>query len=94
MAPCEHADFVANVAVNRLLDTGRFAADIRVGCAHCGEAFRFLGAPAGISYARPMVSVDGTELRCPIEPEGEKRFYRENTIEVEAVGGDDAYNSD
>lgn len=82
MSDCNHVDFEVDVDVNRFLDTGRYQADIRVRCAHCQEPFRFLGTPAGISFARPMVSVTGTELRCPIEPEGETELFAKNVIEV------------
>ena len=88
MSDCKHVDFEAQVNINRMLDTGMFAADVSVKCAHCGEKFCFIGAPAGVSYARPMVSVDGTELRCPIEPQGEPKLYMKNLIEVPPGVGD------
>jgi hypothetical protein len=67
---CEHKDFNARVSVNRLEDTGRFSADIRIQCAACKEPFRFLGVEAGSSPFEPKVSIDGLELRAPIEPQG------------------------
>lgn len=79
---CNHADFEADVIVNRMMDTGGFSADIKVKCAHCGEKFCFIGAPAGMSFARPMVSVDGTELRAPIEPQGEPKLYMKSVFEI------------
>lgn len=66
---CDHADFAASVTVNRLEDTGRFVADVTIECARCGELFRFIGLPSGVSPYAPMVSVDGLELRAPIEPQ-------------------------
>jgi hypothetical protein len=72
--PCPHEDFAATVEVNRLQRsdtdptvTGYFA-DIRVECTQCGEPFRWTGVEAGVSPARPMCSVDETELRAPIRP--------------------------
>lgn len=79
---CAHESFAAEVDVNRLEDTGRFHADVRVRCADCGEAFRFLGVAAGLSWDHPTVSVDGIELHAPIEPEGEKRLARKATFEA------------
>ena len=67
---CDHPDFAARVDVARLMDTGRFAADVRIKCVACGEPFRFLGLAAGLSPYEPRVSVDGLELRAPIEPQG------------------------
>ncbi len=68
MAICKHPDFAARVVVNRLEDTGRFMADVTVNCSACGEPFRFVGVPFGVSMAQPMVSIDGFELRIPIAP--------------------------
>lgn len=70
---CPHDDLEAWVDVNRLTAveggpvTG-YAADIRVKCAQCGEPFRWIGCQAGLSPARPMVSVDEAELRAPLRP--------------------------
>ena len=70
---CPHEDFAASVEVSRLtkVDGGPvdgYSADIRVSCAACGEPFRWIGATAGLSPARPMCSVDETELRAPLRP--------------------------
>lgn len=65
---CPHMNFNARVAVNRLEDVGRFTADVTIECADCGEPFHFKGLPMGSSPDRPMVSVDGLELRAPIGP--------------------------
>lgn len=72
---CDHPDFEAFVDVNRV-GTGdtadgspaAYVADIRVNCAACGEKFRWSGVQAGLSYERPMVSVDETELHAPLRP--------------------------
>lgn len=63
---CPHELFRADVAVNRLSDSGRFNADIRIRCEQCGEPFRFLGLPAGIDLNGAAVSADGTEARLAI----------------------------
>lgn len=70
---CPHEDFVAEVDVNRLSTTeggpiDAYAADVRVRCAACDEPFRWIGVPAGMSGARPMCSVDETELHAPLRP--------------------------
>jgi len=52
--------------VNRLTDSGRFAADVRIKCAQCGEPFRFLGLPCGVDLDGAAVSADGTEARLAI----------------------------
>lgn len=73
-SPCPHETFTAEVAVNRLTDGGgpvtSFMADVRLSCAECGEPFRFVGVPFGVSPGQPCVSVDGRELRLPVLPAG------------------------
>jgi hypothetical protein len=72
---CEHLDFAAEVDVNRI-GTGdtadgmprAYMADVRVRCADCGEPFRWVGVRAGLSFGKPMVSVDETELHAPLRP--------------------------
>lgn len=76
--PCVHADFDAWVEVHRLFGDNTAEADaltvppdsvsvdVRVTCHDCGKAVRFEG-PIGVGVgpgARPMVSLDGTELRA------------------------------
>lgn len=63
---CEHLDFSADVQVARIENVGRFMADVRIKCTHCGEPFRFLGLPAGIDLEGAAVSVDGYEARLAI----------------------------
>lgn len=67
---CNHENFEAAVIVNRLVDVGRFAADVHIKCVDCGTPFRFLGLPGGLHPEKPTVSFDGTEARMPIAPEG------------------------
>lgn len=68
---CEHPDFAASVTVNRLADSGRFAADVTIRCTACGVPFRFIGLPCGVDLNGAAVSVDGTEARLAIAPQGE-----------------------
>lgn len=69
MSICEHPDFIANVTVNRLEDTGGFHADVRIQCAVCNLPFQFLGLPGGLLLDGAAVSVDGTEARLAIAPQ-------------------------
>lgn len=79
MMPCDHSSFRADVSVFRLSrDEGGpvtgYTADVRVSCNSCGLPFRFVGLPAGTHYAEPRVSIDGTELRAPLEPAVHEKF--------------------
>lgn len=79
MARCEHINFKANVRVGRLTKTDEgpvtgYSADVTVACADCGLPFRFIGLDAGNHYAEPRVSIDGTELRAPLEPATHDKF--------------------
>ncbi len=67
---CDHKEFQGHVTVNRLEDRGLFMADVQVRCVQCKTRFRWLGLPRGLSFSQPMISVDGFELRGPIEPDG------------------------
>lgn len=69
---CEHSKFNAEVKTVRLTDddgkiTG-YTTDITISCAECFKPFRWVGVPMGYSVNQPMVSIDGLELRAPIEP--------------------------
>ena len=70
---CPHEDFDASVEINRLAEEGEtsphaYSACIKAWCKACGEPFRWIGVQAGLSPARPMCSVDETELRAPLRP--------------------------
>ena len=67
---CAHENFRANVEVHRLIDTGRFTADVRIHCEDCGVPFEFLGLEPGSQPAAARVSVDGQEARLAIAPPG------------------------
>lgn len=74
--PCPHPDFSAVVNVGRIgeEDPGAngmpraYMCEVCVSCAACGEPFRFIGAPAGLSFTQPMLSVDEKTLHAPIRP--------------------------
>lgn len=68
---CEHLNFEARVAVNRLEDIGRFAADVTIRCRECNLPFQFIGLPCGLNLEGAAVSVDGTEARLAIAPLGQ-----------------------
>ncbi len=82
---CPHEGFATSVAINRLLDTGKCVADIKIHCVQCDEAFRFVGIPAGLRFDGPTVSIDETELHVPIEPEGEKRLQTSALFQMPAI---------
>lgn len=67
---CDHPDFSAAVDIHRL-EAGRFQAHVRIRCAICGKAFRFIGLPAGLDLNGAATSPDATEARLAIAPEGE-----------------------
>ena len=67
---CDHPDFEAVVGVARIVDKGRFVAEVQVRCKSCGVRFRWLGLEMGLHPTEPRVSVDHFELRAPIEPDG------------------------
>lgn len=74
---CPHPQFEAVVTVNRIgpdengIPQG-YIAEITVNCAPppagCGEPFRFTGAPAGVSFNHPTVTVDEKTLNAPLRP--------------------------
>lgn len=73
MSDCRHLEFESRVGVGRLLrveggEPTSFSADIMIRCRRCKLPFRFIGVLGGSSPHEPRVSVDGSELRAPIEP--------------------------
>jgi hypothetical protein len=76
---CAHESFQATTSVGRLSRveggpvTG-YTADIAIKCSECGLPFRFIGIAAGNHHAEPRVSIDGTELRAPLEPATHEKF--------------------
>lgn len=71
---CPHEDFEVFAEINRLTASDDnptivgYSADIKVRCANCGEQFRWIGVPAGMSPRRPMCGIDETELHAPLRP--------------------------
>lgn len=63
-------NFAAEVDVARLEDTGRFMADVRVKCADCGVRMLFTGLPRGLDIHGAAMSVDASEARLAIMPDG------------------------
>lgn len=73
MSKCLHENFAVKADVTRLSDTdggpvNGFTTDITVKCSDCEMPFQWVGLKRGASFAEPMVSVDGLELRAPIVP--------------------------
>lgn len=64
--PCPHPTFGTQVDITRT--ELAWMADIRITCIACDEPFRFPGLNVGVSLGYPTVSMDGIELRAPIEP--------------------------
>lgn len=83
---CKHEQFSCACKVGRMEDrvgaVGEFMLEVKVACIQCGEPFRMLGLPAGLSFTRPMVSIDGLELRIPIEPQGDPRLFTSAHFEM------------
>ena len=76
---CRHENFRCDAHIGRLSETEGgpitgYTAGITVECADCGLQFRFIGVPAGNHHSEPRVSVDGKELRAPIEPATHEKF--------------------
>lgn len=82
---CGHALFASRVDVTRLLDSGKFIAEVMVACVECHEKFRFLGPEAGLNWRCPTVSIDGTTLHAPIEPEIETRLMETARYEMPPI---------
>lgn len=79
MADCPHMNFDCNCSVGRLSEEEggpitAYTVGIQVKCRDCGLPFRFIGLAAGNHYAEPRVSIDGTELRAPLEPATHQKF--------------------
>ena len=70
MDECAHMAFKANVVVNRLEDTGRFQADVKIECAQCHRPFQFLGLPLGLDLQGAAMSADGQEAHLAMAPVG------------------------
>lgn len=67
---CKHENFMAQVNVIRLEDTGRFVAEVTVKCTDCETPFEFQGLQPGVSTSGSWCSIDGREARLAIMPTG------------------------
>lgn len=65
---CKHMKFDCNVVVNRLEDSGRFMAEVRISCSECQVPFAFKGLRPGLDLGGAACSVFGEEARLAIEP--------------------------
>lgn len=63
-------DFKVSVVVNRLVDTGKFCADVRIECAECHLPFQFLGLSIGLDLNGAAMSVDGQVAHLAVAPAG------------------------
>lgn len=69
---CAHEGFDANVSVARFEDRpGKFMAHITVKCNQCQQPMCFVGLPMGLALNGAAVSVDRTEARLAMTPQGE-----------------------
>ena len=66
--PCQHENFTANVAVNRLQDSNRYMADVTIACAECSMPFKFKGLPMGLDLGGAAMCPSRLEARLAIEP--------------------------
>lgn len=82
---CAHEDFSTFVNIARLLDSGKFCAEITIRCTVCDSPFRFICPDAGVAWDRPVVSVDGLELRAPIEPEGQPQMHARVSFQMPEI---------
>jgi hypothetical protein len=70
---CQHENFDAYVAVNRINKDGEdpgiivaYLADVKVSCRDCGQPFEFFGIPLGMSFYQPTMSINGQEAHIPL----------------------------
>jgi hypothetical protein len=69
---CPHFNFVAQVNVARIEDTGLKYAEITIRCTDCNKPAEFRGLPYGLSPDQPMASPDNREIRAPFLCEGDE----------------------
>lgn len=85
---CKHTDHHVDVDVSYMEDSGHWIASFKLRCSQCNEPYRFLGLPAGMSFTHPTVSITGTELHVPMEPEGTPELHSHASFEMPPVVGD------
>ena len=69
---CKHEEFRIDLTMNYLEDIEARNADIKIRCIQCDRPFCFLGVPFGLSLQGAACSVDRTELRIAVVPQGEE----------------------
>lgn len=84
--PCAHEQFKAKVSVANPRDNKDdpnpgYSATITIRCGLCGQLFEFAGVSAEPSDERPMVAHDGTELRVPLVPKGERKTEKKGPVQ-------------
>lgn len=77
---CPHNGFEVKNRVSKIEDVKAFIFESEIRCGECKLPFRFVGCEAGVNMNKPTVSVDGLELRVPVEPEIVKKIATKITI--------------
>lgn len=70
---CFHEHVALEYRCSRLAEPGEpvptLMLDIKLTCSACGMPFRWMGLSKGVSFTSPSTSMDGLELREPVQPE-------------------------
>lgn len=75
---CQHENFSTEARIGRITDGDggpvvRYTADIKIQCSDCALPFQFFGLPVGVDLeGDACVSLDGTEARLCLGPQGEQ----------------------
>lgn len=71
--PCPHQRTEVVAQVVHLTDAGGrvegYSVELRLGCVDCGDRFRWLGLPVGVSPLVPTSDLEGFVMRAPVVPE-------------------------
>ncbi len=70
-AKCPHSTMSLDTELTAMSDSNIRSLQLMVKCSACGCQLLFLGAPMGVSLARPVMSIDHSVLYIPMVPEGE-----------------------
>lgn len=70
-AKCPHPSIALDVKLTAMSDSNVRSLQVMIKCSECQCQMIFIGAPMGVSLARPTRSVDGSMLYIPMVPEGE-----------------------
>lgn len=79
---CPHPDFYAHVSVNRMEDSGRFSADGQSLVPGLRGTIPLPRRSRGRQLGAPRRVHRRLELRCPIEPQGEKQLLARNVYQM------------